>query len=273
VTGSPTETVAPGPVPDATPPSGALELRSVGATYGSIPVLRDIDLSVAPSEIVCLVGPSGCGKTTLLHVIGGLMEPSEGAVTMDGAPVVGPGPDRVTVFQEDAVFPWLKARANVEYGLRVKGLPKSERRVIADEALSLVGLSGAAEKYPRELSGGMRKRVDLARALAVRPRVLLMDEPYAALDAMTKERLQVAFLSACAAYGTTSVFVTHDLEEAIFVGDRVVCMGTDPGCVQAVHTVPFGRDRDVTLKLEPEFQQTRGALMEEISRATGGTSA
>lgn len=258
--------------PPPQPQTGALELEGIRAGYGQKTILEDVDLTVGSGQVVCLVGPSGCGKTTLLHVIGGLLEPESGTVLMDGEPVSGPGPDRVTVFQEDAVFPWMTARRNVEYGLRIQKLDAQERERRATEALELVGLGDVGASYPRELSGGMRKRVDLARALAVRPRVLLMDEPYAALDAMTKERLQVAFLRACEAYGTTAVFVTHDLEEALFVGDRVVCMAANPGRIQAIHDVPFGDHRDVSLKLTPEFQEMRGVILEEISRAMGGAA-
>ena len=162
---------------------------NLAAGYGSGFVLEGISFDVSQGEIVCLIGASGCGKTTLLNIVAGLVPYQQGTVTMDSRPVDHPGPDRVMVFQDDAVFPWMRVHENVEYGLRVKRLGKEARGRRAAEVIDLVGLSGNERMFPKELSGGMRKRVDLARALAVEPEVLLMDEPYAALDVMTKERL------------------------------------------------------------------------------------
>lgn len=237
-----------------------ISLNDVGVTFTDRPILEKIQLEVGQGEIVCLIGASGCGKSTLLNAVAGLVGLTTGEILVDGRPIQGPAADRVMVFQDDAVFPWMRVRGNVEYGLRVKGLSKAEidRRVQA--VLAMVELEAAQDAYPRELSGGMRKRVDLARALAVSPQVLLMDEPYGALDAMTKEKLQIHFLEICERTGMTSLFVTHDLEEALFLGDRVVVLGRNPGRVAAVLEVPFKHPRSSDLKRDPEFQKLRGEL-------------
>jgi ABC-type nitrate/sulfonate/bicarbonate transport system ATPase subunit len=228
--------------------------------YDADIVLSDVDLDVRKGETVSLIGASGCGKSTLLNVVAGLVPPRSGEVFVDGRPVQGPGADRVMVFQDDAVFPWMRVRANVEYGLRVKRTPQAEMDARVDAVLALVELKASENAYPRELSGGMRKRVDLARALAVRPEVLLMDEPYGALDAMTKERLQVHFLDICERTGLTTMFVTHDLEEALFVGDRVVVLGRNPGRIVSIIDVPFQHPRKSELKRDAAFQSLRGEL-------------
>ena len=183
---------------------------------------------------------------------------------MDSRPVDHPGPDRVMVFQDDAVFPWMRVHENVEYGLRVKRMTKDARTRRAAEVIDLVGLSGNERMFPKELSGGMRKRVDLARALAVEPEVLLMDEPYAALDVMTKERLQIEFVRICEETNMTCIFVTHDLEEALFVGHRVILLGRRPAHIVATYEVPFSHPRDVSLKRAADFQELRGELASRI---------
>jgi NitT/TauT family transport system ATP-binding protein len=239
------------------------EISIAGLTVaydGGKTILENIDLDIAKGEVVSLIGASGCGKSTLLSVIAGLLAPRSGSITMAGKPIAAPGADRVMVFQDDAVFPWMRVRANVEYGLRIKRLSKAAMDKRVDEVLELVELKDWQNAYPRELSGGMRKRVDLARAIAVDPQVLLMDEPFGALDAMTKERLQVEYLNICERIGITSVFVTHDLEEALFLGDRVVVLGRHPGHVASILEVPFQHPRNVALKREPEFQRLRGEL-------------
>ncbi len=227
-------------------------------------VIRDFTLDVYEREFLCLVGISGCGKSTLLSVVAGLLPASSGQVLLDGQPVGEPGSDRAMVFQEDAVFPWYTVRQNVEYGLKIAGLSKAEREQTVNRYLELVGLVECKELYPRELSGGMRKRVDVARAVATKPEVLLMDEPFAALDAITKERLQVEFLNVWHSTQMTVVFVTHDLEEALFLADRVVVMTTRPGRVQRVVQVPFARLRKAELKTSPEFQALRRELTHEL---------
>jgi ABC-type nitrate/sulfonate/bicarbonate transport system ATPase subunit len=235
--------------------------------YGDTTILQEISLEARSREVLCIVGASGCGKTTLLHLIAGLVPPASGSIAIDGVPVEGPGPERVMVFQDDAVFPWMKVQDNVEYGLRVKRMPRQVRERRVQEVLRLVRLEGRDDLYPRQLSGGMRKRVDLARALAVEPDVLLMDEPYAALDMMTKEELQVEFLGIQERTHTTALFVTHDLEEALYLGDRVLVMAANPGQVFAWLEIPFGHPRSIELKRSPEFQGFRGELIAKVEEA------
>lgn len=241
-----------------------LVVKDVYVTLGRRAILEAVDLTVVDHEILCLIGVSGCGKTTLLNVLAGLIEPTSGSITMDGRPIVGPGPERVMVFQEDAVFPWLRVLKNAEYGLRALGVPRAERKIRVRNAIETVGLVGREDAFPRELSGGMRKRVDLARALAVEPEVVLMDEPYAALDAMTKEKLQVEFARIAEAAQMTTVFVSHDLEEALFLGDRVVVLAGAPGRIEQVIEVPFPRPRETELRRTAPFQELRGILTEAI---------
>jgi NitT/TauT family transport system ATP-binding protein len=230
-----------------------------------LPVLADIDLDVREQEFVCLVGASGCGKSTLLNIVAGFVSPSAGEVLLDGHPVGPPGADRVMVFQDDAVFPWYTVRSNIEYGLRAAHVPAEARRNRVDQVLRMVGLEEFADAHPRELSGGMRKRCDMARALAIEPSVLLMDEPFASLDVITKERLQIEFLDLWTARRITVLFVTHDLEEALFLGDRVAVMRKGPGPFLKVIDVPFGRPREVELKTTPEFQLLRASLAHVIT--------
>ena len=226
--------------------------------YPHIPVLRGVTLQVREGEVLSIVGGSGCGKTTLLNILAGFVLPQRGQVLMDGQPVTAGGPERAVVFQEDAIFPWRTIAGNVRYGLEHRGRSRKECDGIVNEILSLVRLQDYATKYPKELSGGMRKRVDLARALAVSPRVLLMDEPYAALDAFTKEQLQLELLSIVSRQQTAVVFVTHDLEEAIFVANRVLVLRD--GVISESLDVPFGRNRSLLLKGEPCFQRLRARL-------------
>ena len=232
--------------------------------------LEDITLDVAAGELLTLVGPSGSGKTTLLDILGGLSEPTTGGVLVDGRPVTGPGLDRGIVFQQYALFPWRTALANVAFGLeapqfRRQGLGKKERLERAREYLALVGLGGSEERYPHELSGGMKQRVAIARSLAYEPGILLMDEPFAALDAQTREQLQDELLRIWSATGTTAVFITHGIEEAVYLGQRVAVLSSRPGRLKAVVEVDLGdrtvgADRD--LRSAPEFVAYRHRLWE-----------
>ncbi|MFN0096645.1 MAG: ABC transporter ATP-binding protein [Dehalococcoidia bacterium] len=194
--------------------------------------LSDISLSVAEGEFVCLLGPSGCGKSTLLNIFAGFEKADGGEVLADGRPITGPGPDRIVVFQEAALFPWLNVRANVEFGLKLAGIAKSERRDRADRYLQLVGLERFAKAFVHELSGGMKQRVQIARSLAVEPRVLLMDEPFAALDAQTRDVLQEELQDIWVRTRKTIVFVTHNVREAVLLADRVVVMSPSPGRIK-----------------------------------------
>jgi NitT/TauT family transport system ATP-binding protein len=226
-------------------------------TGGPITVLSDINLRVAKGRTLCIVGPSGCGKTTILNLVAGFLIPSSGMVTVVGRRVTGPGPDRAVVFQRDSVFPWLTVRQNLEYGPKVRGQPRKEWAPRVDEYLQKVGLAEFANYYPKQLSGGMRKRVDIARAYVNRPEILLMDEPFGPLDVMTKETMQQDLLGLSFKEPRSLVFITHDIEEAVFLGDEVLVMSSRPAKIQKHFEVPFAKPRDVSLKLEPEFQAMR----------------
>ncbi len=207
--------------------------------------LGPIDLDVATGEFVCLVGPSGCGKSTLLNIIAGLDEPSAGAVLMDGVPVGGPSPDRILIFQEGALFPWLDVRGNVEFGLAGAGLPKSDRRRIAQHYIDLVHLGGFERSYVHQLSGGMRQRAATARALALDPTILLMDEPFGALDALTRDHLYAELESIWSSAGKTVIFVTHNVREAVLLGDRVLVFSPRPGRIIGEFSLDLPRPRSL----------------------------
>ena len=234
-----------------------------------------ISITVAENEFVCIMGPSGCGKTTVLNTIAGIVAPTAGDVRVGDVPVRGPGPDRAMVFQDDAVFPWMTVEQNIGYSLRMRGRPPAEIEKVVDRFLSLVGLTEFRKAWPRELSGGMKKRVDLARGYAADPEVLLMDEPFGALDIMTKERLQEEFRKLWLLTPRTVVFITHDLEEALFLGDRVILMSPRPGRIEAEYSPNFPSERDMSLKTTPEFvgfaRQLRQALQLQQSDANGGS--
>ncbi|MBL7629591.1 ABC transporter ATP-binding protein [Frankia sp. CN6] len=233
--------------------------------------LDDVSLEIEAGEFVCLIGPSGCGKSTLLNLVAGFVAPTTGTVATDGAPVTGPGADRGVVFQQPRLFPWLSVRSNVALGPRLAGMRRADRRRIADEALALVGLSDVADRPPYELSGGMQQRAAIARALGGRPRVLLMDEPFAALDALTRERLQDEILRVWAATGTTVVFVTHSVEEAVYLGTRVVAFSARPGRVIFDELGGFGARTDrEDLRSEPDFVTFRDRVHRVIRTAAGG---
>jgi NitT/TauT family transport system ATP-binding protein len=206
--------------------------------------LAHVDLTVAPGELVCLLGPSGCGKTTLLNLAAGFVHPTAGRVRFDGRPVDGPGPERGVVFQEATLFPWLTVRGNVEFGLRRLGIPADERSGRAQDALRLVGLAGFEKAYPHALSGGMRQRAALARVLVLEPKALLMDEPFGALDANSRERLQDELLRIWQARRRTVLFVTHSVEEAAYLADRVVLLGPPPRSLRGEVIVELARPRD-----------------------------
>jgi ABC-type nitrate/sulfonate/bicarbonate transport system ATPase subunit len=193
--------------------------------------LVDISIDAAPGAFVALVGPSGCGKSTLLNLVAGFTEPTQGRVLVDGRDVTGPGVDRGMVFQQHRLFPWMSVRRNVEFGPRMAGLGAAERRAIAEEQLALVGLTDVADRATYELSGGMQQRAAIARALASQPRVLLMDEPFSALDALTRERLQDELIAIWRATGVTILFVTHSVDEAVYLSSRIVVLSAHPGRV------------------------------------------
>ncbi|MFD9030890.1 ABC transporter ATP-binding protein [Streptomyces sp. NPDC059567] len=231
-----------------------------------------IDLEIAAGEFVALVGPSGCGKSTLLDLLGGLARPTGGQILLDGAPVTGPGLNRGIVFQQYALLPWRTAQGNVEFGLEAIGMPRRERAARAREFLDLVGLSGFESRHPHELSGGMRQRVAIARSLAYDPDVLLMDEPFAALDAQTRESLQDELLRIWQRTGKTVVFITHSIDEAVYLGQRVAVMTSRPGRIKQI--VPVALDSRTStddIRSSPEFAHHRheiwSLLHDEVARA------
>jgi NitT/TauT family transport system ATP-binding protein len=236
-------------------------IRSVTKTFGALTALDDVSLDIADGTFLSLVGPSGSGKSTLLDLLGGLTTPTSGEILIDGEPVRGPGLDRGVVFQQYALFPWRTARANVEFGLEGGPLGKRQRAERAREYLALVGLSGFEDRYPHELSGGMKQRVAIARSLAYDPAVLLMDEPFAALDAQTREQLQEELLRIWRRTGKTIVFITHGIDEAVYLGQRVAVLTSRPGRLKAVVDVDLG-DRAGDVRSSPGFGRQRHRLWE-----------
>ena len=229
-----------------------LHLR-VGHGAQAFEAVQDVSLTVEPGEFVCLLGPSGCGKSTLLGALAGHLRPSRGAIAVDGRAIDGPHAERGLVFQHHTLFPWRKVVDNVAFGLKMQGVPRAERRQRALELLALVGLEAFAEHYPAQLSGGMKQRVEIARVLINHPRVMLMDEPFGALDAQTRLMMQQLLLDLWARIRTTIVFITHDIDEALFLADRVLVMSTRPGRIIEQIAVPFPRPRDSSLVTSPEF--------------------
>jgi NitT/TauT family transport system ATP-binding protein len=229
--------------------------------------LDGIDLEIGDDEFLTVLGPSGCGKTTLLNIVASFETATGGEVRVDGEPVRKPGPDRGVVFQEYALFPWLTVQQNVEFGLRERGTPRSERKERVRRQIASVGLSGFERRYPHELSGGMRQRVALARVLVNDPKILLMDEPFAALDAQTRSMMQQELLGVWSAERRTAIFITHNIEEAILLGDRVVVMTARPGRIKEIVAIELPRPRDVTSAEFNEIRRRIGALLEDEVQA------
>jgi NitT/TauT family transport system ATP-binding protein len=245
--------------------SGSLKLSGVGKAYGAGIALSDVDLEVTDGRFVCVVGASGSGKSTLLSIVAGLVRASTGEVRLDGRPVTGPGPERGLVCQSGAVFPWRTVERNIAFGLELLGLSRADRRERVDWYLAETGLTPFRNALPKQLSGGQRQRVAIARALACEPDVLLLDEPFGALDVQTKEDMQVFLRQVWRDTGTTVLMVTHDVEEAVFLGQRVVVLASDPGRVAADVAVDLPDERDLTVKRTPEFQRVR-ASVEDLVR-------
>lgn len=226
--------------------------------------LEPTDLAVGDADFVTILGPSGCGKSTLLRICAGLDTPSTGRVLLDGKPVDGPGAERGMVFQSYTLFPWLTVADNIAFGLREKGMPASERRAVVDEWIGQVGLKGFEHHYPKMLSGGMQQRTAIARALANEPKILLLDEPFGALDNQTRALMQELLLSVWETHKKTVLFVTHDIEEAIFMGNRVAVMSARPGRVKSITAIDLPHPRHYTIKTSPEFSALKARLVEEI---------
>lgn len=250
-------------MPDAAIP--ILELRGVSKQFTlqgqRIEALRDARLRVHKGEFVCLIGASGCGKSTLLRIVAGFETTTRGEALMWGKPIVGPGPERGMVFQDYGLFPWLTVRGNIAFGPSSRGLAASEVRDIIERFLTLVGLQRFAEAYPHQLSGGMKQRVAIARVLANDAEIVLMDEPFGALDAMTRERLQDELLDIWQRTGLTVLFVTHSIEEAVFLADRIVVMSPGPGRIESEVAVSLNRPRDV---VAPDFNEIRRELSQRL---------
>ena len=266
-----------GPLPAAAPESPAhFAIEALGFAYEpGKPVFEDLNLAVRPGEFLVLIGPSGCGKTTLLNLLSGFVAPRRGRVTLAGRTVRPEQPELGYVFQAPQLFAWLSALENVRFGLRMDGtLPLAEQRRRALDALALVGLAEAAGRLPHELSGGMRQRVSLARALVLRPTVLLMDEPFAALDAITRRELNEEILRVWRELGQTVVFITHDIDEAVFLADRVVVLGKVPAGIDSELAIDLPRPRSQReTRRDPRFAALGAELMDRIARVSRPASA
>jgi len=235
-----------------------LEVTNLSKSYaakdgGNTTVLDNIDLQVPTGQFVCIVGASGCGKTTFVKMIDGLTSITSGRIEVDGKAVTEPGPERGFVFQNDSLFPWRTVRDNVLFGLEMQGKPRADSIRDSQEMIKLVGLAGYGDYYPHELSGGMRQRVNLARALAMDPDILMMDEPFAALDAQTREIMQRELLKIWEVRKKTVLFITHQIDEAVYLADRVLVFGARPGRIKADIPIDFARPRSLHLKRTPEF--------------------
>jgi NitT/TauT family transport system ATP-binding protein len=246
--------------------TGAIRLRDVGIHFGdgktAVQALHGVDLDVAAGELVSILGPSGCGKSTIIGAVAGFTRVSSGALDVDGQPVRAPGPDRGVVFQQHTLFPWKTVLENVAFGLKMRRVGKQERSHTAREILAHVGLSEFAEHYPHQLSGGMQQRVNLARVLVNRPRVILMDEPFCSLDAQTRLQMQQMLLRLWHEFHMTVVFVTHDVDEAVFLSDRVVVLSRRPGTVKADLPISLPRPRTVDLLTSPDFMSFKREALE-----------
>lgn len=235
-------------------PESAVSTRNISKNYGEVEALRDLSLEFPRGQLTSLLGPSGCGKTTLLKIIAGLLEPTSGEVEVNGKTVTGPGPDRAFVFQDFALLPWASVMRNVAFGLEMRGVAKSEREDTAQHYIKEVGLAGFENAYPHELSGGMRQRVGLARALAVDAQVLLMDEPFSAVDEQTRRKFQEDLLGLVAHENKTFIFVTHSIEEAVYVSDQIAILLPRPSRVSEIIRPSGFRDKGVdNIRRDPEY--------------------
>jgi NitT/TauT family transport system ATP-binding protein len=251
-----------------------LEIRSLGKTYGghgrAVEALGDVTITVEAGQFVCIVGPSGCGKTTLLRCIGGLLTPTTGEVRVGGVPVTGPPDGLAIVFQEygRSLFPWLRVAENVELPLKSKGVGRSDRRRLVSDALNAVALSDAGKAYPWQLSGGMQQRVAIARAIAFQPRVMLMDEPFAAVDAQTRADLEDLVRRVWRQFGITMLFVTHDIDESVYLGERVVMLSASPTHVMENLDIDLPDERDqLKTRSDPRFVELRSHVYARIQEA------
>ncbi|HQT68001.1 MAG TPA: ABC transporter ATP-binding protein [Acetobacteraceae bacterium] len=257
---------------------GLIEIRNFSLNYvartGDVAAVRDVSLTVRPGEFISIIGPSGCGKSTLLSAVAGFLKPSAGQVMVDGEIISGTSAERGMVFQHYSLFPWKTVRQNVEFGLKMKGMLAHARTLVAQRLLKLTGLEPFETSYPHQLSGGMRQRVGIVRALAPGPKILLLDEPFGALDAQTRQIMQQILLNIWQGLGISVLFVTHDIDEAIFLSDRIYVMTSRPGTLKAEIAVDLPRPRDPAIMVAPEFISLRAQLMAllraESIKAMGG---
>ena len=248
-------------------PAGVLSARDLRKSFGDIAVLDGVDLEAQAGQVLAVLGPSGCGKSTLLRVLAGLERPTSGEVLLDGATVSGPSPSRGMVAQSGGLFPWLTLRDNLAFGPRARSRPAAEVRTVVSELLAATGLDGFADVLPRQLSGGMRQRAAIAQVLANRPPVLLLDEPFGALDAQTRLRMHEWLLALLAERPTTTVLVTHDVEEALLLGDRLCLLSNRPARVTAEQPVPFGSARGRSVLHDPAFVRMKADVLERVLAA------
>jgi NitT/TauT family transport system ATP-binding protein len=246
-----------------------IQARDVNLTFrppnrGPVRALQRFDLDVNEGEFLSILGPSGCGKSTFLNVLLGLLTPDSGELSVNGKRIAGPGSDRAMVFQEFGLLPWRTVQCNVELGLELKRMPSEKRRTISRRLIEMVGLAGFEGHYPHELSGGMKQRVGLARALATDPEVLLMDEPFAALDAQTRDLMQVELLRIWQEARKTVLFVTHQIDEAIYLSDRVLVMTRRPGYAKKIFDIALPRPRDYEMRVTPEFNELKLAIWQTL---------
>lgn len=249
---------------------GRFEIEIEGVTKsfekrdGQFLALDEVNLTVDKNEFICVVGPSGCGKTTLMNIIAGLYPPSTGTVHVRGELVTGPGKGKGVVFQQYALYPWLTVEKNVEFGLKMKGVPKAERQETARKYIRIVGLEKFAASFPKELSGGMKQRVAIARAYATNPEVLLMDEPFGALDAQTRAQLQENLLNTWQQERKTCFFITHDVEEAVLLSTKIIIMSAGPGRIREIVDVNLPYPRNQETKLTPEFNEMKNSIWNKV---------
>ena len=257
---------------------GKVEIRNLDVRFGRganlVNAVNDVSIDVKPGEFVSILGPSGCGKSTLLNVVAGFVERSGGSVLVDGKEVSGPSEERGMVFQQYSLFPWMTVRKNVEFGLKMQGRSRSDREMAARTLLGLAGLLAFENHYPEQLSGGMKQRVGIVRALATSPQVLLMDEPFGALDSQTRVVMQQILTNMWQRFRLSVLFITHDIDESIFLSDKVYVMTARPGCIKAEIEVPLPRPRVAEMMTSPEFlllkKQLHELIREESYKAMGG---
>jgi NitT/TauT family transport system ATP-binding protein len=262
---------------DTTTTAAKISVRGIRKTFQlkdtEFVALDHVDLDIADNEFVTVVGPSGCGKSTLMNILAGLEEPTSGEALVDGREVSEPGPERGVIFQQYALFPWLTVRKNVEFGLKVAGMPRAERQAKAEHFIRMVGLEQFADALPKMLSGGMKQRCAIARAYAVNPSILLMDEPFGALDALTRVKLQEQLLETWSREKRTVMFITHDVDEAVFLANRVVVMAARPGRIFDVVDVDLPYPRTEDARLSPEFTALRNRVWHSVYHQEPGAVA